>query len=174
MSFGWSAGDVVSAMKLLYTVGKALKESCGASSDFAETSSFLLALQTTLRLLQSLDTVAINPEFAESFKELCRQIQLPLDAFLKDVLKYEPALSSAGKKSKILTVPRKMQWALVMPSKVKKLQSQIGGAMLAVNTLMGHQALLVEPRHSCVLETIDLSDFSGTSFRACKQRCLAC
>ena len=150
MSFGWSAGDVASAMKLLYTVGKALKESCGASSDFAETSSFLLALQTTLRLLQSLDTVAINSKFAESFKELCQQIQLPLDVFLKDVLKYEPALSSASRKSKILTAPRKIQWALVMPSKIKKLQSQIGGAMLAVNTVMGHQALLVDRKDSCL------------------------
>ena len=145
MSFGWSAGDIASALKLLYTVGKALKESCGASSEYAETSSFLTALQTTLRLLQSLDTVAFNPESADSFRDQCIQIKHHLDAFLHDVCKYEPALASTSKRAKILSAPRKIQWALVMPSKIKKLQGQMGGSMLTVNTLIGYQALLVVP-----------------------------
>ena len=108
-------------MKLLCTVGKALKESCGAPSEFAETLSFLVALQAKLRLLQSVDTAAINPESAESFKESCRQIQLHLDVMLKDVLKYEPALASASKQSGILTAPRTIQRAVVMPSREKRL-----------------------------------------------------
>ena len=42
----------------------------------------------------------MNAEFAESFKELCRQIRLPLDVFLKDVLKYEPAWPLLAKSPK--------------------------------------------------------------------------
>jgi hypothetical protein len=144
MSFGWSTSDIASALKLLYTVGKALKESCGASSEFAEVSSFLTTLQTTLRLLESLDTVAFNPENKESITEQCQQIRRRVDLFLSDALRYEPALTSARKKSKIPTAPRKIQWALFMPSRIKKLQGQIGSPMLTVNALMGFQALSVE------------------------------
>jgi hypothetical protein len=97
MSFGWSVGDIAFALKLLHTVSTALQESCGASSDFAETLGFLSTLQTALQLLQSLDTVVFNPQSSESFKEQCQQIKIHVDTFLDDILKYEPALKSAGK-----------------------------------------------------------------------------
>jgi len=131
-------------LKLLYTVSKALRESCRASSDFAEISSFLTTLQTTLQFLQSLDTISFNPESKKSIAEQCQQIQRHVDVFLKDTLKYEPALKSAKKNSKILTAPRKIQWAFVMPSKVKKLREKIRGPIVTVNTLLGLQTLLVE------------------------------
>jgi hypothetical protein len=61
MAFGWSAGDIASALNLLLTVGKALKEACEASSEYENTHSFLTTLQTTLQHLQAFD-----PAFARS------------------------------------------------------------------------------------------------------------
>jgi hypothetical protein len=33
MSFGWSAGDIISAVKLLYQISHAMKDTGGASSE---------------------------------------------------------------------------------------------------------------------------------------------
>ncbi|PVH86310.1 hypothetical protein DL98DRAFT_582889 [Cadophora sp. DSE1049] len=119
MSFGWSAGDIASALKLLYTIGKALKESCGASSDFAEISS----------------------DHASTL-----------------------SIARYGRNPKNLTTPRKIQWALVMPRRIEKLQGHIGGPMLAVNALMGFQALETISQFQTVMPDI-LKDQLEESFQ---------
>lgn len=40
-SFGWSAGDLALAIKIIYEVGNALKDTGGTSSDYQETVAFL-------------------------------------------------------------------------------------------------------------------------------------
>ena len=41
MSFGWSAGDIVSVVSTLVKVGKALEESGGATTDYQDAVNFL-------------------------------------------------------------------------------------------------------------------------------------
>ena len=52
-SFGWSAGDLALAIKIIYEVGNALKDTGGASSDYQETVAFLQFLATTLDRLHA-------------------------------------------------------------------------------------------------------------------------
>ena len=58
MSFGWSAGDIVSAAKLLYKIGVALKESGGASTEYQDISSTLETIIRTLEHLNALQAKA--------------------------------------------------------------------------------------------------------------------
>src|SRR6187402_478911 len=93
MSFGWSAGDIVVALKLLYKIGSALKDSGGASSEYQDTHSFLQTLSRTLEHLNALQATSFDPDFAKTLQQQCDQIRGPLAIFLGDVgRRFEPAL----------------------------------------------------------------------------------
>lgn len=137
MAFGWSAGDIASALKLLLVVGKAVKEACKASSEYEDTHKFLTTLQTTLQHIQAFDTAIIRFERIEELREQCRLLRLPLRSFLADVEKFEPFLVAGTKKRILLTTPRRLQWALVMPGKIKQLRYQIQAPVLSIGVFMG-------------------------------------
>jgi hypothetical protein len=137
MAFGWSAGDIASALKLLLVVGKAVKEACSASSEYEDTHKFLTTLQATLQHLQAFDTAIIRFERIEELREQCRLLRLPLRSFLTDVEKFEPFLVAGSKKRILSITPRRLQWALVMPGKVKQLRDQILAPMLSIGVIMG-------------------------------------
>lgn len=61
MSFGWSAGDILSAIKFAVKVSQALKEGGGASSDFQEISLFFESLGVTLEEPKTHDGQGTNP-----------------------------------------------------------------------------------------------------------------
>jgi hypothetical protein len=142
MSFGWSAGDLVAALKLLYQIGSALRESGGASSGFRDTLSFLQAVSRTLEHLNILQTTPLDPQVAESLREQCDHIREPLSAFLKDVeKKFEPKIRLKSDCKKILAAPRMVQWALFTSKKAKQLQHRIAVPMASVGLLLGQQIL---------------------------------
>jgi len=142
MSFGWSAGDIIATLQLLYQIGSALKDSGGASSEFQETDSFLQTLSRTLKNLNALQATPLDPSFAENLREHCSHIREPLDAFLDDIgRRYKPALGKNSGRNKILAAPRKIQWALSTHKKIKQLQDRITVPMTAVTLLFGQQIL---------------------------------
>ncbi|PMD14458.1 hypothetical protein NA56DRAFT_664780 [Hyaloscypha hepaticicola] len=143
MSFGWSAGDLVAAVKLLYQIGSALRESGGASSDFRDTLSFLQTVSQTLKHLNLLQTTPLEAQIAESLREQCDHIREPLSAFLKDVeKKFEPKIGFKSDCKKILAAPRMVQWALFTSKKAKHLQHRIAVSMVSVDLLLSQQILL--------------------------------
>ena len=66
MSFGWSAGDIVSVVSTLVKVGKALKEPGGAAAEYQDTVDFLEGVGKTLMGIRKI--LQNNPEQAESLK----------------------------------------------------------------------------------------------------------
>jgi len=145
MSFGWSAGDIISAAKLLYKIGVALKESEGASTDFRDLVSFLETLARTLEHLNALQApdLILDSALTANLRAQCDHIRIPLAAFLQDIgAKFGPSLGS-DRGSKILKAPRKIQWAMSASKQVKRLQERITLPMTAVGLLMGHQLIYV-------------------------------
>ena len=103
MSFGWSVGDIVAALKLLHQVGVALKDSGGASSGFQDTYSFLQTLSRTLQHLNALQYTSLDPGLAEDLREQCGHIWMPLKAFLEDMKgRFEGRLGENSPKHSIL------------------------------------------------------------------------
>lgn len=142
MSFGWSAGDVIAAINLLVKVAGALQEAGGASAEYQDAVGFLSTLRTTLEHLTSLDALSLEPRKAENLRRQCEQIRGPLRAFLDDATaRFEASLGSAGRRSKVLTAPRKIQWALYTAKRVRRLQERIMVPMAAVNMLLGLQTM---------------------------------
>jgi hypothetical protein len=87
MSFGWSASDVVSAVKVFHTVATALRESGGASSEYQSALKFLETLSLTLQHIQALQAVDLNLsiELRESLQSYYEQLRPPIETFLTDI-----------------------------------------------------------------------------------------
>ncbi|KAH8655047.1 hypothetical protein BGZ60DRAFT_519157 [Tricladium varicosporioides] len=143
MSFGWSAGDIITAVQLLHKVGVALKDSGGASSEIKDTLAFLQSLILTLQHINSFRSISFNPEISQNVQEHYNQIDAPLQAFLSDMkLKFKPVIASSSRRRKVLSAPRKIEWALLTSKKAKELQARIVGPMVAINLLQAQQTSL--------------------------------
>jgi hypothetical protein len=144
MSFGWSAGDIVAALKLLHQIGVALKDSGGASSDFQDTCSFLQTLSRTLQHLDALQYTALKPSATEHLREQCDQIRVPLELFLRDVKgRFEKSIGRNSTRNAIFATPRKIQWALSTSKKLKKLQDRVTVPLAVVSIILGQQIMFV-------------------------------
>lgn len=157
MSFGWSAGDIVLAIKLLVKIGSALREADGAKAGFQEAAGSLAGLETALQYLeqqqQAADTqrradLQGNPTSAaqHSAREAMLRTSIdfikdPVSSFLDDIEKYDKSLSTRSKLHFTSGARRKIQWALFVSDKVKELQSRIAIPMHTLNTLQ-HQTTL--------------------------------
>jgi len=146
MSFGWSAGDIVAAVQLLYKIGTALKDTDGAASDYQDVSSFFETLSSTLRCLNACQAIPVDAEIAANLREHCRQIQAPLQAFLSDIQRdFESALGRNCTRSKALTAKRKVQWALSTSKKARALRERISGSVAAITVILCQQMKLRLP-----------------------------
>jgi hypothetical protein len=144
MSFGWSAGDIDAALKLLHQIGSALRDSGGASSDFQDTLLFLQTLSRTLEHLNVLQATPLDSDVVDNLREQYNHIRVPLTAFLDDVGgRFGPSLSVQNERNKILAAPRKIQWELSTSKKVKRLQDRVAVPMASVGLMLGHQILYV-------------------------------
>ncbi|KAH6717111.1 hypothetical protein BKA61DRAFT_318389 [Leptodontidium sp. MPI-SDFR-AT-0119] len=147
MSFGWAAGDVALALRVLYKVGCALNETRGASAAYQESSAFLDSLQKTLehlRIFASSSNASINSEKLNELEEQVSQIRVPVTRFVEDLKKFEPSLTADSSRSRLFVAPRKIQWSFQMESRLKKLQDSIMLPMLSLNLVFGfHMISLV-------------------------------
>ena len=141
MSFGWSAGDIAFALSVLYKVGSALKEAGGASSSYQDASGFLQSLQQTLEHLQIFSSTTLEASNAVELRNQVAQLRGAVTVFIEDIQKYEPALAASSARGKLLSAPRKVQWALQMPGKLKKLQDQITAPLMMLSLLLGLNVL---------------------------------
>lgn len=111
-------------------VGKALKESGGAASEYQETIAFLTSVETTLR---GLDTIIANNPDLTCKAELVEQAGLlksAVDDFKTKVEKYDQSLGSASER-KNARIPREVQFAL--SDKFKELRVAITQPQLVLD-----------------------------------------
>lgn len=95
--FGWSAGDIALAIKLLLKLHEAFSETTGASAQFAEAASFLGGFRVTLTRLQayvasSSSSSSAESQYTKDIEKQLRRIQPPFAAFVEYLGKYEAAL----------------------------------------------------------------------------------
>lgn len=142
MSFGWSAGDIISAISLLFKIGNALRSAGGASSEYQDAVEFLRTLQSTLELLKDLTPAQIEASKADHLRRYCDQIRSPLQRFLSDVVRnLDASLGKSCQHNFIVRAPREVQWALYTANKLKRFQERITVPVAAVNMLLGLQTM---------------------------------
>jgi hypothetical protein len=141
MSFGWSAGDIAFALLILYKVGSAVKEASGASSAYQETISFLDSLQKTLEHLRTFSSTIFDADKIEELRGQVVQLRELVTRFEEEAKKFEPALAATSQRGKVLAAPRKVQWVLQMPARLKELQNEVTVPMMTLSVLLGSSIL---------------------------------
>ncbi|QSZ36959.1 hypothetical protein DSL72_009050 [Monilinia vaccinii-corymbosi] len=81
-AFGWSVGDLVSAMSVVAKVSKALKDVDGAVDYYRETISFLESPNITLNILHGLYEANVEPNVLLAVQSQLELIQKPIDTYI--------------------------------------------------------------------------------------------
>jgi hypothetical protein len=139
MSFGWSAGDIATAITITYNLIQALDDAHGAANNYREAVAFLDDLKRVLEPLQAFTAWSAYPTYGEEIKKQLEQIRRPVQEFLTVVLKYEPSLGEKarrGWKKSLQTTFRKLDWYIFMAKKVLSLKRKIESHMRILDTLM--------------------------------------
>ncbi len=144
-AFGWSAGDIVTSIKILIRISEAFKDAGGAVSQFAETTAFLDTFEVTLRCIKDYTFESANAKYTDSIIGHIKVIDGPYSKFEKYMLEFCPALGEASTQSKIRKVPKKVKWALRelsdVSGEVGKLKRAVTDPMLFIGPLLLLQAL---------------------------------
>lgn len=139
MSFGWSAGDIATAIAVTYNLIQALDDANGAAKEYREAVSFLNDLKRTLEPLHTFTAWGAYPAYGREIGQQVDHIKEPVQDFLAAVLKYEPSLganATKGWKRSVPTVFRKLQWHILMSKKVLRLKGQTESHMRILDSLM--------------------------------------
>jgi hypothetical protein len=136
MSFGWSAGDIATAVKLIYNVIQALDSCDGAASDYREAVSFLRDLKRTLDPLETFAAWKADPSYRKDIEEQVAHIKEPVESFLEAVVKFEPSLGQRAVAGHHRHVFRKLQWHILVSKKALSLRRSIESHMRVIDTLL--------------------------------------
>jgi molecular chaperone DnaK (HSP70) len=139
MSFGWSAGDIVAGISTMVKVGKALKQSGGAASEYQGTVAFLTSVKTTLRGLEVIVTNNSDLTWKDELVEQAGLLKSAVDDFRKQVDKYDLSLGSESERRKARRIPKEIQFAL--SEKIKELRVAITQPQLVLDVFINLQTL---------------------------------
>lgn len=103
MSFGFSAGDFISALELVGTVISALRSSGGSSSEYRALVSQLYTLETALLEVKRLELDEEQHAQVIALRQAAAQCQRAIDAFWQKIKKYQPSLRTEGSGDKLGT-----------------------------------------------------------------------
>ncbi|KAG7426057.1 hypothetical protein Forpi1262_v012485 [Fusarium oxysporum f. sp. raphani] len=136
-AFGFSAGDFVSAVKLIVDITQALKDTGGAAGDYLQVLADLNLLKDVLSHLHQQQTGVTRQRSSNPFAEHARkQADLTLSTlanFLDLISKFDASLGPQRSSAWYRGVGRKAQWALVYSKHVDDLRSRIGTQIQTLN-----------------------------------------
>jgi hypothetical protein len=140
MSFGWSAGDIVSAISVIHKVSKGLRETGGAASSYQESAAFLSSVSVTLRGVEAIISKNAHLTWGDELKAQAQRLKDAVEAFVAKAKKYEASLGADSERSAVRKAPRKVQWTLFKDD-VEELKAAVSQAMGVMNDLVLLQSL---------------------------------
>ncbi|KAI6912448.1 hypothetical protein KC318_g8475 [Hortaea werneckii] len=136
VGFGWSVGDVATAIKILYAIIQAFDESKGAKKKYALSSGFLRQLLPVLRRLEDQIKEVSSEERRQELLANARTINDAYGVF-DDYLRNKYSGLSANEPSKFKQILATVKWSLdELHDKVQKLKSDVTAAMQPYMALM--------------------------------------
>jgi hypothetical protein len=140
LTFG-SVGDFISLTVLIKDIIAALDDARGSAKEYRALVQELVTLQLTLEAVQH---TCEDPQFTHSLEDLAKvaldtvaHIKDCLSGFLRQIQKYEPALSAgaSGKGNSLKAMGRKLQWKL-NEKDVEKFRAEVMGCTMALKVLL--------------------------------------
>ena len=140
--FGWSVGDIVLSIQILFKIAEAFKDFGGAKDQFSETSTWLQSFANDLERVREYDTARANAKYTKNISQQVAIIEPRYFEFERYLQKYEPALSSNPTEAAPKKAARKVKWALKeLKGHVDILKSKVSGPLRSVNLLLELQSL---------------------------------
>jgi len=141
MSFGWSVGDIALAIKTVVKVGKAVRETGGAASEYQDAVSFLTSIEKTLRSLEALLREHPNLKWEAELIEQGNNLKSAIGKFKDKIEKYERSLGEDSERGKAKRVPREVQFAVFVSDQVKELRAQVMQPQVILDNFIALQML---------------------------------
>ncbi|KAF9881561.1 hypothetical protein CkaCkLH20_00707 [Colletotrichum karsti] len=137
MSFGWSAGDIAAAVKLLYNVYEALDSCNGAAQEYREAVAFLRSLIQTLKPITFVTDWSAYPAYKTDIDREINYIKVPINDFLQAIQKYEPSLGKhPATTNRFKHAVPKLNWYMKWSRKVITMKSLVQSHMMILDNLM--------------------------------------
>ncbi|KIL90057.1 hypothetical protein FAVG1_06795 [Fusarium avenaceum] len=134
--FGFSAGDFISAVKLIIDITNALKDTGGAAENYRQVLTELNLLKDILSELQKGQHGPVaeqsNNPFVKHAKTQAKLTLATLANFLALISKFDASLGHQRSTSWYRGIGRKGQWALVYAKQVDDLRLRIGTQLQAL------------------------------------------
>jgi hypothetical protein len=138
MSFGWSVGDIATAVALCIKVGNALRESGGSAIEYQNAVKFVDRLGKTFSTIQQILQNNPNLRWEQELTEQGKLLKAAIHRFKTKFAKYENSLAAESTRSKLRRTPREIQWAL---SDVQALRLEVSQPQAVLDTFVGLQTL---------------------------------
>jgi hypothetical protein len=136
MSFGWSVGDIISAVNLIREVANALDPSEGASKQYQTVIEYLNDVKKTLDHFENLPIFQNNALYKEEICQEVHAIKVPVVNFVAEVKRYEPALGGRAAAGYSFQVVKKLRWHFSDEKRAEKLATEIEHHMSRLDTLL--------------------------------------
>ena len=140
MSFGFSAGDFISALDLVGTVISALRSSSGSSSEYRALISQLYSLESALLEVKRLELDEEQHAQVIALRQAAAQCQRAIDAFWQKIKKYQPSLRAEGSGDKLgnkmKDAWRKVEWAMCEKEDLAKFKADLVAHTESIEVLL--------------------------------------
>ncbi|KAF7872014.1 uncharacterized protein EAF02_009119 [Botrytis sinoallii] len=141
-AFGWSVGDLVSAISVVAKVSRALKDVGGAADDYRETVLFLESLNITLTTLHGLYESNVDPSILSGVQSQLELVQKPIGVFTEKVKRKLDSVFNSTKKDKGVRTTLKrtssqLEWAFWLDKQSQVLNRKILVPLTGIQIQLG-------------------------------------
>ncbi|MCJ1422765.1 hypothetical protein MMC29_000645 [Sticta canariensis] len=133
MSFGFSAGDFMTAGLLIKDIIRSLKDSGGALSEYQELDRELHGLQRALDVIEHLQCLPEQAPMVNGLKVAALNCQFVLDNFATKLKKYEASLDVGRSRGRLVDGATKLKWSLMIKTDVQELRAYLSAHTSSLN-----------------------------------------
>ena len=117
-------------------IGKALKRTGGASTEYQHAIIDLKSLENVLRHLESLELNQENEKHINAIRGMALACQLPLRDFWTKLEKYEASLGPFSSPQWFRGLPQKSKWAITFAEEVEKMRAMVAAKTVSISLLL--------------------------------------
>lgn len=139
MAFGWSAGDILTAINFILDVASALDDISGAGNDYRNTTSFLEDLsEHALAPLLTCPALEAYPEYKASINKQVNAIKEPVEKFIGKVkgLEKDLGVPHKGRVRFFKGWKGKLKWHFFTAKQAETLKGEIEPHIRIIDQLM--------------------------------------
>jgi hypothetical protein len=155
MSFGWSAGDLIAAVKLINDIISCIRDVGGARDHFQELVIELQGLEKALDEINELAKSSSDIPEISALKFASSACGDTLQRFYDKIKPFKESLGSVSTKGKVRAAPRMVRWELLVKKEIPELRSYLVAHVGYLNLQLSTALLWVSARHYTVLFSVD-------------------